>query len=98
MRCGNLGSTQDSECNRLNGISYFFSAKGLECIIPTLLADAKRVCHTTFGTKGFADLIVHFTVTFLVAKPLNTSEAKGDLVMIQTLLLFRCKLLSYHAN
>ena len=98
MRCGNLGSTQDSECNRLNGISHFFSAKGLECIIPTLLADAKRVCHTTFDIKGFADLIVHFTITFLVAKPLNTSEAKGDLVMIQTLLLFRCKLLSYHAN
>ena len=43
----------------MNGISHFFSAKGLECIIPTLLADAKRVCHTTFGTKGFADLLVH---------------------------------------
>ena len=34
----------------------------------------------------------------LVAKPLNRSEAKGDLVMIQTLLLFKCKLLCYHAN
>ena len=89
MRCGNLGSKQDSERN----LSVFFS----QCIIPTLLADAKRVCHTTFGIKGFADLLVHFTVTLLIAKPLNTSEAKGDLVMIQTLLLFRCKLLSYHA-
>ena len=82
----------------MNGISHFFSAKGLVCIIPTLLADAARVCHTTFGTKGFADLIVHFTVTLLIAKSLNTSEAKSDLVMIQTLLLFRCKSLSYHAN
>ena len=30
--------------------------------------------------------IVHFTVVCLAAKPLNSSEAKGDLVMIQTLL------------
>ena len=28
----------------------------------------------------------------------NRNEAKGDLVMIQTLLLFKCKLLCYHAN
>ena len=28
----------------------------------------------------------------------NRSEAKVDLVMIQTLLLFKCKLLCYHAN
>ena len=42
--------------------------------------------------------IVHFTVVCLVTKPLNRSEAKGDLVMIQTLLLFKCKLLYYHAN
>ena len=37
--------------------------------------------------------IVHFTVACLVAKPLNRSEAKDDLVMMQTLLLFKCKLL-----
>ena len=42
--------------------------------------------------------IVQFTVGCLVAKPLNRSEAKVDLVMIQTLLLFKCKLLCYHAN
>ena len=49
--------------------------------------------------KRLCRLISPFsTVTLLIAKPLNTSEAKGDLVMIQTLLLFRCKLLSYHAN
>ena len=34
----------------------------------------------------------------LVAKPLNRIEAKGHLVMIQTLLLFKCKLICYHAN
>ena len=43
------------------------------------------------------DTIVHFTVVCLVAKPLNRSEAKGDLVMIQTLLLLKSKLLCYHA-
>ena len=32
--------------------------------------------------------IVHFTVVCLVAKPLNRSETKGDLVMIQTLLYY----------
>ena len=37
-------------------------------------------------------------VECLFAKPLNRSEAKGDLVMIQTLLLFKCKLLYYYAN
>ena len=42
--------------------------------------------------------IVHFTVVCLVAKPLNRSEAKGDHVMIQTLLLLKCKLICYHAN
>ena len=35
---------------------------------------------------------------WVLAKPLNRSEAKGDLVMIQTLLLFKFKLLCYHAR
>ena len=48
--------------------------------------------------KMLSFAIVHFTVVCLVAKPLNRSEAKGDLVMIQTLLLFKCKLLCYHVN
>ena len=42
--------------------------------------------------------IVHLTFVCLVAKPFNRSEAKGDLVMIQILLLFKCKLPCYHAN
>ena len=29
---------------------------------------------------------------------MNRSEAKGDLVVTQTLLLFKCKLLCYHAR
>ena len=39
-----------------------------------------------------------FHIVCLVAKPLNRSEAKVDLIMIQTLLLFIYKLLCYHAN
>ena len=42
--------------------------------------------------------MVHFTVACLVAKPLNRREAKGDFAMIQTLLLFKCKLLCYNTN
>ena len=36
-----------------------------------------------------AGRIVHFTIVCLVAKLLNRNEAEGDLVMIQTLLLFK---------
>ena len=39
------------------------------------------------------DVIDHFTVVCLVAWPLNESEAGGDLVLIQTSLLFLCKFL-----
>ena len=42
--------------------------------------------------------VVHFTVVCFVAKPLNRSEARVDFVVIQTLLLFLCKSLCYHAN
>ena len=50
------------------------------------------------AVQSICNRIVHFTVVYLVAKPLNRNEAKGDLVMIQTFLLFKCKLLCYHAN
>ena len=50
------------------------------------------------AVQSICNRIVHFTVVCLVAKPLNRNEAKGDLVMIQTFLLFKCKLLYYHAN
>ena len=35
-------------------------------------------------------IIDHFTVACLVAWPLNESEAGGDLVLIETSLLFSC--------
>ena len=42
--------------------------------------------------------IGHFTVVCLVNWPLSGNEAGGDLVLIQTLLLFTCKSCCSHAN
>ena len=39
---------------------------------------------------GFHHSIDHFTVSCLVAWPLNESEAGGDLALIETSLLFSC--------
>ena len=47
---------------------------------------------------GESSVILHFTVVCFVAKPLNSSDARVDFVVIQTLLLFICKSLCYHAN
>ena len=56
---------------------------------------------TTFGTnriRGIESAIDHFTVVCLVTWRLNGNEAKGDLVLIQTSLLFLCKLSCFNAN
>ena len=50
------------------------------------------------AVQSICNRIVHFKVVCLIAKPLNRNEAKGDLVMIQTFLLFKYKLLCYHAS
>ena len=42
--------------------------------------------------------MVNFYRCELGAKPLNMNVLKGDLVMIQTLLLFKLKLLCYYAH
>ena len=60
----------------------------------TILSTPGNIENAVGGGGGVPRLyppIVHFTVLCLVAKPLIRSEAKGDLVMIQTLLLFKCK-------
>ena len=65
--------------------------KLLHCTI-SLVEDL--ICRYAEGSSG------QFTLSnaCLVAKPLDRSEARGDLVMIQNLLLFKCRLLCYHAN
>ena len=47
----------------------------------------KKITVNTLDGKWSID---HFTVSCLVAWPLNESEAGGDLVLIETLLLFSC--------
>ena len=39
---------------------------------------------THFGTLFIVEEIGHFTVVYLVAKPLIWSEAEGDLVVLET--------------
>ena len=58
----------------------------------------RMLCQNTFLFKFTFSLrnkktIDHFTVVCLVAWPLNESEAGGDLVLIETSLLFLCKFL-----
>ena len=60
------------------------------------LTDQLVPIHADLQTS--ASSIVHFIIVCLVAKPLDRNEAKGDLVMMQTLLLFKCKLFCYRAN
>ena len=75
--------------NKARHLQVFLSHNVYECNFKK-----KPYPHTFRVEKS----IVHFTVVCLVAKPLNRIEAKGDLVMIQTLLLLKCKLICYHAN
>ena len=64
---------------------------------PPLKKDSFK--HSTKGSVGLTwrrggncpNGIGHFTVVCLVTWPLSGSEAGGDLVLIQTLLLFICK-------
>ena len=69
---------------------FFFFFTGLNAASEYLLAVFLKLREQFLNSP--------FTVVCLVAKPLNKSEAKVDLVMIPTLLLFKCKLLCYHAN
>ena len=97
--------------NKINRNLLIHLNRFLECLplflkecykkLLTILSTPGNIEYAVGGRGGVPRLyppIVHFTVLCLVAKPLIRSEAKGDLVMIQTLLLFKCKLLCYHAN
>ena len=75
----------------MGGIKLFIA-------LPRIVAVALEMYFLTSvaGVDVFITIVhfitmVHFTVVCLVAKPLNRSKAKGDLVMIQTLLLFKCE-------
>ena len=48
--------------------------------------------------KKWEKIVHRNNATYLITAPLKRSEAKADLVRVQTLLLFKCKLLCYHGN
>ena len=48
--------------------------------------------------KHMYHLIGHFTVAYSVTRPMNGSEAAGDLVLIQTSLFLSCKSCCCDAN
>ena len=57
---------------------------------PYILFEKKILAQLDFGKEKEISEIDHFTVSCLVAWPLNESEAGGDLVLIETYLLFSC--------
>ena len=58
----------------------------------SLRADTLNLVYSDHLTIG------HFTVVCLVFWPLNRGEAGGDLVLLQTCLLFKCESWYSHAN
>ena len=54
-----------------------------------------NLCNLPFRTPT---LTGHFTVVCLVAWHMNASEARGDLVLIQTYLVFSFKWTTWHKN
>ena len=60
----------------------------------TVVSHLKESLPTHYPESRTGILVIdHITVVCLVAWPLNESEAGVDLVLIETLLLFICKLL-----
>ena len=63
--------------------------KKFQCFSKGVFEGARGMLQVTLMTTYFPT-IDHFTVSCLVAWPLNESEAGGDLVLIETSLLFSC--------
>ena len=51
-----------------------------------------------FASLPLGLIIGHITVVYSVTRPMNGSEAAGDLVLIQTSLFLSCKLCCCDAN
>ena len=78
---------------RASNLKVFCSSWGQNCPLEA------KYCHkcgdhlqqdATEQEASVDELIDHFTVVCLVAWPLNESEAGGDLILIETSLLFLC--------
>ena len=89
----------------LAGVELAISASAVQCLLHWATAaglarnpqklifnsKCRFQAPSTFQNGRFASSIGHFTVVCLVTWHLSGSEAGGDLVLIQTLLLFICK-------
>ena len=62
------------------------------------VVSCKQVTSLVFAVYSEVLTMGHFTVVCSVPWSLNRSEAGGDLVFLQTLLLFTCKSWYSHAN
>ena len=62
------------------------------------VVSCKQVRSVGFAVYSEKLTMGHFTAVCLVPCPLNRSEAGGNLVFLQTLLLFTCKSWYSHAN
>ena len=77
--------------NRPRSISQYFNMDLILSGQTSIFGGVFFVFKSLLGTD-------HFTVVCSVTWPLNGSEAGGDLVLIQTLLLLSCKSSCSYAN
>ena len=97
-----LSTSLSGHLNKHSGDLYCFSCvvnSFLGCVDKIGIAFEAPTIATGFG--AYLAQVRNTCIAFLVwllAKPMNRSEVKGDLVVTQTLLLFKCKLLCYHAR
>ena len=77
----NAGFLRQSDADRFAFKSFF---------LQTGLLIVKMIRQFLVSPTHGASPIDHFTVSCLVAWPLNESETGGDLVLIETSLLFSC--------
>ena len=82
----------------LSNVHCSLSRNFVAAQIETEIAQCNIPRNGHFSLFLFKRRIGHFTVVWLVTWPLSGSEAGGDLVLIQTLLLFTCKSCCSHAN
>ena len=81
-----------------NGCDVTLSGRRYRCL-DCLDVDLCNDCYTSeYEIVSNSTLIDHFTVLCSVTWPLNSSEAGGDLVLIQTSLLLLCKSSCSNAN
>ena len=83
-------STLKKRCNHKSPVCTWWRIESLWPRQEIACVSQQLQCMSRKGNKKKNTRIDHFTVSCLVAWPLNESEAGGDLVLIETSLLFSC--------